>query len=128
MAMKNKTDERQRSHIGVGVALGLSIGSILGLLPLEGNVGLSIGASIGFMNGLVIGLIADNLGRRPVYTLTGMASCALAGLILGVLLDRFLLTYGYPALGIWLGGGFGLVIGAVVDSKKAGQNEGQGAL
>jgi uncharacterized membrane protein len=49
--------ERSTSYTGLGVALGASLGFIISILFLDGNVGFGIG--IGAAVGIVIGSIID---------------------------------------------------------------------
>jgi hypothetical protein len=52
---------KKNSHLGTGIALGMSLGFIFGLLLWDGNF--MIGVSIGLCLGLVIGLIADERAK-----------------------------------------------------------------
>jgi flagellar biosynthesis protein FliR len=123
MIMENfeKTNRRKKSSVGLGIAMGLPLGGVLGLLPLAGNVGWITGVGIGLVVGIVIASIADDLGRTPVYTLSGVFSGALVGAIAGLLLEILLVSFGYPALGMWFGAAVGLVAGTVVDTRKKHQ-------
>ena len=118
MATRDITDKSPKSYTGLGLIAGAAAGVVLAMLPLAGNIGWMLGATIGLANGLIVASIADDLGHRPTFTLSGIAAGALLGGIAGVLLDSLLVNYGYPALGIWVGGALGLVVGTIADVKK----------
>jgi hypothetical protein len=99
------------------MVVGIAPGAVLGALPLQGNIGWLVGAAIGLSSGLIVASIADDLGRKPAYTLGGIAAGAALGAVAGLLLDRVLLSNGHPALGLWVGGALGLVIGTVIDVR-----------
>lgn len=57
MNNETQTEESKRSHIGEGMALGVSLGLLFGMLLLDGNIGL--GMALGLCLGLIIGSIVD---------------------------------------------------------------------
>ena len=60
--MKSENKKQKKSYVGEGVALGLSFGTIAGLLFLNGNIGL--GAGLGLCIGLILSAIVDERAAR----------------------------------------------------------------
>jgi hypothetical protein len=132
MTQHIQTDEAQNSPVNIGVCIAL--GFIFGQLLLDGNI------TLGLALGLVVWAIGEDLGHKPVYTLSGLmvgtGLGALLGASLGLLVTwvqgtgvdqsfgqiwQLLRAGGYFKLGAYVGLAVGMVIGAVIDTRTGGK-------
>jgi hypothetical protein len=101
------------------MVFGLLLGGALGALPLAGNIGRAAGAGIGLSLGLIIGAISDDLGGKLVAMLFSIVGGGVTGTVLGALLSRASRLSDLAGVGLWWGMGVGLVVGAILDVRRA---------
>ncbi|MDX9850676.1 MAG: hypothetical protein RBT01_09235 [Anaerolineaceae bacterium] len=129
--MNNHHKEYQQKfiYLGTGITLGASIGMLVGLIFMDGNI--SLGLIFGACMGLVFGLLIDILGKKIVYSLSGLGMGAILGTILGLLYAAIVapsnssgsagMIFGVPTSnGSWFIGAIGLGTMGFIAGTKMG--------
>ncbi len=74
----------KKPDLGLGMAIGLPAGALLGMIFLNGNI--AMGLSIGLLAATAYGAVPATSRVNRLYPFIGIAAGALAGAILGLLL------------------------------------------
>lgn len=133
-----EANKRNKTSLGLGIALGLVFGAALGAVFFQGQI--LMGLILGLLYGVTLSLLADQLQEKVLYPLILCAALAvpggLLGFLIGLLHGRVEVSTGHAAgvtlFGLPYQGGYalmcaviassiGLAVGTVIAIRKKAQ-------